>query len=228
MKLCMFHPRGVPLERGWVGRVDGDRVVHLAAQTLQSFFLGGGRAREHAEFPLEEVTFLAPVPHPPVVRVFDAPHAFSFANASAITGSGSTVMPPSETLSLVLRLALVVADAGRIGGYSIFVECQAPGLPAPKDRDFGLILGPVVVTPDECEAEDLAVTVRGSGEDILQACTDRFEWDAAVAHAEAGTVLRPGDVVAGPAFCSVPRHAPSATEIEVGGIGTLRVVLGVA
>ena len=41
MRLCMFHPAGHPLERGWVGRVDGDRVVQLAAQTLQSFFTGG-------------------------------------------------------------------------------------------------------------------------------------------------------------------------------------------
>ena len=52
MRLCMFHPAGHPLERGWVGWVDGDRVVQLAAQTLQSFFTGGGTAREHAEYPL--------------------------------------------------------------------------------------------------------------------------------------------------------------------------------
>jgi hypothetical protein len=31
----MFHPVGHYLERGWVGRIDGDRVTHLAAQTLQ-------------------------------------------------------------------------------------------------------------------------------------------------------------------------------------------------
>ena len=42
MRLCMFHPNDNALERGWVGRLDGDRVLHLAAQTLQSFFLGGG------------------------------------------------------------------------------------------------------------------------------------------------------------------------------------------
>jgi len=50
MRLCMFHPNDNPLDRGWVGRVDGDRVLHLAAQTLQSLFLGGGSAREHAEY----------------------------------------------------------------------------------------------------------------------------------------------------------------------------------
>ena len=51
MKLCMFSPKGKNLERGWPGRVEGDRVIQLAAQTLQSFFTGGGNAREHAEPP---------------------------------------------------------------------------------------------------------------------------------------------------------------------------------
>ena len=61
MRLCMFHPLDHPLERGWVGRIDGDQVVHLAAQTLQSFLTGGGSAREHAVYPLAEVRLLSPV-----------------------------------------------------------------------------------------------------------------------------------------------------------------------
>ena len=36
----MFRPAGTAMERGWVGRVDGDEVVHLAAQTLQHLFSG--------------------------------------------------------------------------------------------------------------------------------------------------------------------------------------------
>ena len=68
----MFHPSDNPMERGWVGRVDGERVVHLAAQTLQAFFLGGGGAREHAEYRLADVTLLAPVLQPPTVRLFEA------------------------------------------------------------------------------------------------------------------------------------------------------------
>jgi hypothetical protein len=48
VKLCMFTPIELDLERGWPGRIDGDRVLHLAAQTLQAFFTGGGGAREHA------------------------------------------------------------------------------------------------------------------------------------------------------------------------------------
>ena len=72
MKLCMFSPREADLERGWPGRVDGDRVVQLAAQTLEAFFTGGGGAREHAEYPLADVEFRPPVLHPASVRVFAA------------------------------------------------------------------------------------------------------------------------------------------------------------
>ena len=86
MRLCMFHPSDHPLERGWVGRVDGDRVLHLAAQTLQSFFLGGSGAREHAEYALADVTLLVPVQHPPTVRIFAAQEVFLFANAAAVVG----------------------------------------------------------------------------------------------------------------------------------------------
>ena len=54
MRLGMFHPNDNPLDRGWVGRIEDDRMLHLAAQTLQSFFLVGGGSRVHAEYPLAE------------------------------------------------------------------------------------------------------------------------------------------------------------------------------
>ena len=50
----MFTPRELQLARGWPGIVDGDTVVQLAAQTLQSFFTGGGTARHHAEYALAD------------------------------------------------------------------------------------------------------------------------------------------------------------------------------
>src|SRR2546430_8155934 len=68
----MFTPRELALVRGWPGRIEGDKVVQLAAQTLQSFFTGGGNAREHAEFSLADVDLRAPVLHPPTVRDFMA------------------------------------------------------------------------------------------------------------------------------------------------------------
>ena len=53
MRLCMFTPADSDLQRGWPGRIDGDIVVQLAAQTLQSFFASGSSAREHAAYPLD-------------------------------------------------------------------------------------------------------------------------------------------------------------------------------
>ena len=64
----MFSPRDQELERGWPGRIEGDTVIQLAAQTLQAFFTGGGNAREHAVYPLPEVVFRAPVLRPPSIR----------------------------------------------------------------------------------------------------------------------------------------------------------------
>ena len=50
------QPEGAcELERGWPGRIDGDQIVQLAAQTLQAFFTGGGGAREHATYELADV-----------------------------------------------------------------------------------------------------------------------------------------------------------------------------
>ena len=52
VRLCMFHPNGVPLERGWVGRVDGDGSCTSPPRRCSIFLSGGARAREHAEYAL--------------------------------------------------------------------------------------------------------------------------------------------------------------------------------
>ena len=121
VKLCMFTPRELALERGWPGRIEGDRVIQLAAQTLQSFFTGGGEAREHAEYALADVELRPPVLYPPAVRDFMAfeEHVanarrlrggevpkewyevpvFYFSNPSAIYGQDATVPYPDGTRS---------------------------------------------------------------------------------------------------------------------------------
>ena len=76
MRLCMFTPVAGHLDRGWPGRIDGDTVVQLAAQTLQSFFTGGSSAREHAEYLLADVLLRAPVLEPPAVRLFEDATSF--------------------------------------------------------------------------------------------------------------------------------------------------------
>jgi Domain of unknown function (DUF2437) len=204
MRLCMFHPGERPMERGWVGRVDGDRVVHLAAQTLQSFFLGGGGAREHAEYPLDDVRLLAPVLHPPSVRIFDSAQSFEFANPAAVLSPDAEAPSPAgaNALEALVRPAAVVGQPIEIGGFTILGEVRAHGLEPPKDRDFALFLGPVVVTPDEVGPPGL-------------------DWEAALAYAAANTVLRAGDVVAGPPL-QRSQLGTGSFQLALDGIGTLR------
>lgn len=206
----MFHPVGHPLERGWVGRVDGERVLQLAAQTLQSFFTGGGTAREHAEYPLKDVVLLAPVLHPPSVRLFDDQSTFAFANPAAVAGPGAIVVGPASSLTVLPRLAAVIGAEGAIGGFTLLAEWRAPGVEPPKDRDFALGLGPVVVTPGEPGAFE------------ARHALPQLDWAAAIERAAAGTVLYPGDIVAGPP--SDPFEdlgAGAGISIGVDGIGVL-------
>jgi hypothetical protein len=215
----MFHPNETPMDRGWVGRVDGDRMIHLAAQTLQSLFLNGGTAREHAEYPLSEVTLLVPVLYPPTVRLFSDDGSFRFANAAAVVGDGVAVA--GGGLRARARLAAVVGANGEIGGATALLEWQDPSeQPEVKQSDFGLVLGPVVVTPDELDPIGLGGHLRAGGREE-EGSTGAFSWPDALALAGRRTVLRPGDVIAAPPFLVLDAIGTDA-ELEVDGIGALR------
>jgi Fumarylacetoacetate (FAA) hydrolase family len=218
MRLCMFHPNDNPMERGWVGRLDGERVLHLAAQTLQSFFLGGGGSREHAEYALTEVTLLVPVQHPPTVRLFSTDGSFRFANASAVIGPGVPVA--GSLLTARARIAAIIGADGAIGGYSALLQWDDPAeQPAAKQSDFGLVLGPTVVTPDEIEPATVVCRLRAEGrqETGLPA---PFSWPEAIELAARRTILRPGDVVAGPQVATLD-GVTSGAQLDVEGVGTL-------
>jgi len=217
----MFHPEGRPMERGWVGRIEDGRVVHLAAQTLQSFFTGGGSAREHAEYALDDVVLLAPVLHPPSVRVFDDGAAFAFANPAAILAPDAAVSTEAPELVLLPRVAAMIGAEGEIGGYTALAEWRDPALAPPKDRDFALILGPVVVTPDELDPYELQATVRADGAERIRGRFGGFDWPAARDLAAFGTVLRPGDLLAGPALDAVEIAPGTGAELLIEGIGIL-------
>jgi hypothetical protein len=224
----MFHPVDHPLERGWVGRVDGDRVVQLAAQTLQAFFTGGGTAREHAVYPLDGVRLLAPVLHPPAVRVFDDQTTFAFANPAAVVGPRAEIAPRGESFGLLPRIAAVVGAEGRIGGFTGFADWRSGPARPPKDRDFAFGLGPLVVTPDDMpRVPEVVVRVDGDvrtlGPGQPETVRSQFDWEAARSLAAEGTVLLPGDLIAGPGAGTVdPIAAGSEVEIELEAIGTLR------
>jgi len=198
----MFSPHDRDLERGWPGRIDGDHVVQLAAQTLQSYFVGGGHAREHAEYPLEDVVLRAPVLHPPAVRIFEADGDFRFANPAAVVGPDDVVFLPDGAQEIVpiARPAAIIDAEGGIGAYTLMVEWTAPALQGEKSRDFALSLGPTALTEPVGDVQ----------------------WERLVACAALNTRLLPGDVIAAPGTVGDP--AVAGTVIGHGGapFGVLR------
>jgi fumarylacetoacetate (FAA) hydrolase len=163
VKLCLFAPNGREV-RGWVGVIEGDRVTHLAAQSLAAFFTGGGAAREHDEYALEDVRLLPPVPRPPSVRDFYAfeEHVrnaarvtgrpgvpdewyelpvFYFSNPAAIYGPDDEIAYPagSEELDYELEVAAVIGAGGEIAGFTVMNDWSARDL---QRREMKVGLGP--------------------------------------------------------------------------------------
>jgi fumarylacetoacetate (FAA) hydrolase len=166
MRLCLFTPLDRDV-RGWVGAVEGDRVVHLAAQSLASFFTGGGAAREHDDYALVDVRLLAPVPRPPSVRDFYAfeEHVknaarvtgrpgvpdewyelpvFYFSNPAAVYGPDELIPYPrgSQELDYELEVAAVIGDVTStdvIGGFTIMNDWSARDL---QRQEMRVGLGP--------------------------------------------------------------------------------------
>src|SRR3954462_5891781 len=163
MRLCMFTPLENEI-RGWPGRIEGDRVIQLAAQTLESFFTGGGNSREHAEYALDEVRLLAPVRRPPSGGDFYALEAhvenarrvtgrgpvpeewyelpaFYFSNPAAIYGPGDEIPYAAETSALdyELEVAAVIGAGGAIGGFTVMNDWSARDL---QRKEMKVGLGP--------------------------------------------------------------------------------------
>jgi fumarylacetoacetate (FAA) hydrolase len=148
----MFTPRELQLQRGWPGVIEGEVVYQLAAQTLESFFSGGGTARRHAAYPLADVDFRAPVLRPPSVRDFyafeqhvktarasrglDMPSewyeipVFYFSNPAAIYGPDQDVPYPegTEELDYELELAAIMGADERIAGFTVMNDWSARDL----------------------------------------------------------------------------------------------------
>ena len=192
MRLCMFTPRELALERGWPGRIEGEWVVQLAAQTLEAFFSGGGKAREHNVYPFADVALRPPVLRPPSIRFFDDERSFSFGNTASIFGPEDDVHGPAEVEARFCVTAVVGADE-QIAGYTLVNHWRAPSLTPPKDRDFATSVGPWIETefaPD-------------------------FDFAGAREVAARNTRLRAGDLLVAPPF------ATGAPEATVTGLGTL-------
>src|SRR5919198_5590095 len=114
----MFTPRELALERGWPGKIEGDSVIQVAAQTLEAFFTGGGRAREHNIYPLEDISLRSPVLRPPSIRFFTDEQTFTFGNTASIYGPEDEVPLPGEAESR-FSVAAVIGGSERIAGFTL-------------------------------------------------------------------------------------------------------------
>ena len=127
-----------------------------------------------------------------------------------------------DWLRLLPRIAGVVGAEDALAGFSAVADWRRPELAPPKDRDFALALGPVVVTRDELDPDGLEAVVRVDAEERLRGRVVGFDWEAARAHAVDGTMLRPGDLLVGPPLDPVDELAAgNVVELEVSGIGSL-------
>src|SRR5919205_734556 len=206
----MFTPKELALERGWPGRIEGDRVIQLAAQTLQSFFTGGGHAREHAEFALADVELRAP----------DGTSELDYElEVAAVIGAGGAIAGFTVMNDWSAR------DLQRM-------EMRV-GLGPAKGKDFATSLGPVVVTPDEFDGSSATMVARVNGDERSRGELGdmQFSWEAIVAHASRNTHLRAGDVLGSGTVGTgcILEHGDGrwlqrgdVVELEVEGIGVLR------
>ena len=169
----------------------------------------GARARG---YPLAGVRLLAPVLHPPAVRVFSSETSFEFANPAAIVDpdGGVTARSSRNGLTVTARLAVIGTD-GAIAGFTMAADWRDPSLPPPKYRDFALGVGPLVVTPEEVLPGELQAIVRVGGDERLLGKLDSFDWGEARDLAAEGTALYAGDLLVGPAAGSVDGLGPDVT-----------------
>jgi fumarylacetoacetate (FAA) hydrolase len=157
MRLCTFEREG----RAAPGRIEGERVIELAASSLVSYLEGGGE--DVAEHALAEVRLLAPIPRPPSIRDFYAferhvraarlqrgveiaPEwfqipVFYFSNPAAVVGPEEQIHFPPESVArdYELEAAAVIGAGGRIAGFTIMNDWSAREL---QKMEMAVGLGP--------------------------------------------------------------------------------------
>jgi 2-keto-4-pentenoate hydratase/2-oxohepta-3-ene-1,7-dioic acid hydratase in catechol pathway len=160
VKLCTFSCEGAPPRPG---RVEGTRVIRLAAESLAAVLAAGGEVPADGEFQLADVRLCAPIPAPPSVRDFFAFEAhvataranrgatvpaewyeipvFYFSNPAAIFGPDDAIPYPqaSAQLDYELEVAAIVGTGGRIAGFTVMNDWSARDL---QRQEVSVGLGP--------------------------------------------------------------------------------------
>jgi fumarylacetoacetate (FAA) hydrolase len=157
LRLCTFEAGG----REAPGRIEGERVVELAAPSLVAWLVEGGE--EVGEHSIGDVRLRAPVPHPPSIRDFYAferhvataraqrglemaPEwyripVFYFSNPAAVLGPEDEVAfpPESSAWDYELEAAVVVGGDGAIAGFTVLNDWSARDL---QKMEMAVGLGP--------------------------------------------------------------------------------------
>lgn len=162
----------------------------------------------------------------------------------------------TERLDHELELAAVIGRPGRdippgralehVFGWTIWNDLSARDVQArelplsmgpakAKDWDGSNVLGPCIVTADELDGRDLAMTVRVNGETWGSARSSAMHhgWGALIAYASLAQVLHPGEVLGsgtapGGSGIELDRwlQPGDVVEMEIEGIGILRNRIG--
>jgi 2-keto-4-pentenoate hydratase/2-oxohepta-3-ene-1,7-dioic acid hydratase in catechol pathway len=175
-------------------------------------------------------------------------------NHCGLADPGQDIVWPSysKKLDFEFELALVIARAGRdiaasdamdyVAGITIYNDFSARDVQADegrigagpgksKDFDYGNVLGPCIVTLDEIDPSDIAMTLRVNGQEWSRGHTSgmKFSWQQIVENASRGETVFPGDVFAsgtmdGGCCLELDRFLEPGMviELEAAGIGVLR------
>jgi acylpyruvate hydrolase len=143
-----------------------------------------------------------------------------------VIGRGGRYVPADRALDAVA--GFVVLNDGSAREWQRAGTQWTPG----KNFDGTMPIGPEVVTPDEVDISDLAITTRLNGEVMQSARTSQMVVDvpSAIEYFSSFTTLRPGDVIAtgtpgGVGFARTPPvwlQPDDVVEVEIEQIGTIR------
>lgn len=178
------------------------------------------------------------------------PEAFVRGEGSAIGPYADLVKPALTTrFDFEGELGLVIGSGGRyipadkaldaLAGYVVLNDATARDWQraatqwtAGKNFEGSMPIGPEVVTTDEADVSDVALTTTLNGQVMQSARTSQMIVDipSAVEFFSSFTLLRPGDVIAtgtpgGVGFARQPpvwMQPDDIIEVSIGGVGTIR------
>jgi fumarylacetoacetate (FAA) hydrolase len=178
---------------------------------------------------------------------YEAP-VFYFTNPAAVVGPDVTIPFPQGTkkLDYELEVAAVIGLGEEIMGFTILNDWSARdlqrgeisvGLGPAKGKDFATSLGPVLVTVDEFNGSRglMLARVNGIERSRGELADLHYSWSTIRERAAMNTHLRPGDVLGSGTVgtgCILESHdqvwleSGDVVELEVGGLGVLRNVIG--